>query len=238
MRTLLKEMKALRKTPPDGINLVLSDDVSAIVADITGPDATPFQGGLFRVKLTLGGDFPQTPPQGFFLTRIFHPNVRPETGEICVSILKKDWKPELGIREVLLTIKSLMISPNPESALNELAGKLMLEAFDEYARRAALMTSIHSLPSSAGNPAAVGAEPVAVGALASAGAEPAAAAAPADEDANETPGGEEDASLTDATNTGDAAVQSTASPRKADGAAAARKDKATKDKKKVGLKRL
>ena len=34
-------------------------------------------------------------PAGFFLTKIFHPNVA-KNGAICVNTLKKDWKPELG----------------------------------------------------------------------------------------------------------------------------------------------
>ncbi len=38
---------------------------------------------------------------GFFLSKIFHPNVS-KTGEICVNTLKKDWKEELGIKHVLL----------------------------------------------------------------------------------------------------------------------------------------
>ena len=62
---------------------------------------------------------------GFFLTKIFHPNVGPN-GEICVNTLKKDWKPDLGIKHILITIKCLLIFPNPESALNEEAGKLLL----------------------------------------------------------------------------------------------------------------
>lgn len=58
-------------------------------------------GGFFKVKLTLGKDFPQTPPKAFFFTKIFHPNVAPN-GEICVNTLKKDWKPDLGIKHILL----------------------------------------------------------------------------------------------------------------------------------------
>ena len=34
--------------------------------------------------------------------------------------------------------------PNPESALNEEAGKLLLEAYDDYASRAKMMTEIHA----------------------------------------------------------------------------------------------
>ena len=71
---------------------------------------------------------------GFFLTKIFHPNVS-SRGEICVNTLKKDWKSDLGLKHILLTIKCLLIVPNPESALNEEAGKLLLERYDDYCAR-------------------------------------------------------------------------------------------------------
>lgn len=62
---------------------------------------TPYAGGIFKVKVTLGKDFPMSPPKAFFLTKIFHPNVAP-SGEICVNTLKKDWNPDLGIQHILL----------------------------------------------------------------------------------------------------------------------------------------
>ena len=43
-------------------------------------------------------------------------------------------------------IKCLLIEPNPESALNEEAGKLLLENYNEFHQRAALMTEIHAKP--------------------------------------------------------------------------------------------
>lgn len=47
----------------------------------------------------------------------------------------------------LQTIKCLLIYPNPESALNEEAGKLLLEQYDDYSSRARMMTEIHAKPS-------------------------------------------------------------------------------------------
>lgn len=64
-------------------------------------EGTPFAGGVFRMRLVLGKDFPAVPPKGYFLTKIFHPNVG-HKGEICVNVLKRDWKAELGLRHVLL----------------------------------------------------------------------------------------------------------------------------------------
>ncbi|KVI08979.1 Ubiquitin-conjugating enzyme, active site-containing protein, partial [Cynara cardunculus var. scolymus] len=37
----------------------------------------------------------------YFLTKIFHPNIA-TNGEICVNTLKRDWKPSLGLRHVLV----------------------------------------------------------------------------------------------------------------------------------------
>ncbi|CAG2171405.1 unnamed protein product, partial [Oppiella nova] len=79
----------------------------------------------------------------YFVTKIFHPNVS-RNGEICVNTLKKDWKSDLGIKHILLTIKCLLIVPNPESALNSEAGKMLLEHYDDYCKRAQMMTEIHA----------------------------------------------------------------------------------------------
>ncbi|KAL3155893.1 Ubiquitin-conjugating enzyme E2 S-C [Trebouxia sp. C0010 RCD-2024] len=97
------------------------------------------------MKMILGADFPRTPPKGYFLTKIFHPNVS-KSGEICVNVLKRDWKADLGLRHVLVIIRCLLIEPFPESALNEEAGKLLLEDYEEYAKHAKLMASIHAQP--------------------------------------------------------------------------------------------
>ena len=51
------------------------------------------------------------------------------------------------MRHILLTVKCLLIVPNPESALNEEAGKLLLEHYDDYCARAKLYTDIHAKPS-------------------------------------------------------------------------------------------
>ena len=47
-------------------------------------------------------------PIGFFLTKIFHPNVA-SNGAICVNTLKRDWKPDHGIRHILLVSGAIII---------------------------------------------------------------------------------------------------------------------------------
>ncbi|KAI8479171.1 PREDICTED: ubiquitin-conjugating enzyme E2 S [Branchiostoma belcheri] len=146
IRQVAKEVLDLANNPPEGVKVFPNEqDITDVQATIEGPGGTPYEGGQFKIKLSLGKDFPQTPPKGFFLTKIFHPNVA-KNGEICVNTLKKDWKADLGLKHVLLTIKCLLIYPNPESALNEEAGKLLLEQYDNYSERARMMTEIHAKP--------------------------------------------------------------------------------------------
>ncbi|CAN4118696.1 unnamed protein product [Withania somnifera] len=146
IKQLAKELKNLDETPPEGIKVgVNDDDFSTIYADIEGPAGTPYENGVFRMKLILTHDFPHSPPKGYFLTKIFHPNIA-SNGEICVNALKKDWSPSLGLRHVLMVVRCLLIEPFPESALNEQAGKMLLDNYDEYARHARLYTSIHAKP--------------------------------------------------------------------------------------------
>ncbi|XP_068671681.1 ubiquitin-conjugating enzyme E2 S-like [Montipora capricornis] len=144
IKQVAKELTNLSSDPPEGIKVFTNEeDVTDIQATIEGPAGTPYEGGLFRIKLVLGKDFPTVPPKGFFLTKIFHPNVA-SNGEICVNTLKRDWKPDLGVKHILLTVKCLLIVPNPESALNEEAGKLLLEKYEDYSKRAQWWTDIHA----------------------------------------------------------------------------------------------
>lgn len=58
--------------------------------------------------------------------------------------MKRDWKPELTLRDILITISCLLIYPNPASALNAEAGRLVEEDFAEYERKARLWAQIHA----------------------------------------------------------------------------------------------
>ncbi|KAG1692806.1 hypothetical protein DVH05_024421 [Phytophthora capsici] len=141
-----RELRKLVLQPLDGIRYLPQEEeqLSEIHAEIRGPEDTPYYGGYFTVRLTLTEGFPEQPPRGVFLTKIFHPNVSQPAGDICVNTLKKDWKPTLGLAHVLQVVRCLLIVPFPESSLNDEAGKLFLDSYDEYSRRAKLWTSIHA----------------------------------------------------------------------------------------------
>ncbi|KIJ61253.1 hypothetical protein HYDPIDRAFT_97009, partial [Hydnomerulius pinastri MD-312] len=146
MRRLMRELTELKNSPPEGIRIVTSDEnMLDVTGIIEGPEGTPYAGGYFRVRFKFTDEFPSAPPKCWFATKIFHPNVS-SAGEICVNTLKKDWKSTYGIGHILVTVKCLLIYPNPESALDEEAGKLLLEDYDSYCSRAKLITGVHATP--------------------------------------------------------------------------------------------
>ncbi|KAF5353430.1 hypothetical protein D9756_007903 [Leucocoprinus leucothites] len=145
-RRLMRELADLRKNPPEGIRIQTNEeDMLDVTGIIEGPEGTPYAGGYFKVKFKFTEEFPAAPPKCWFATKIFHPNVS-NAGEICVNTLKKDWKSQYGIGHILVTVKCLLIYPNPESALDEEAGKLLLEDYESYCSRAKLITSVHATP--------------------------------------------------------------------------------------------
>ncbi|WOO76870.1 Ubiquitin-conjugating enzyme E2 S [Vanrija pseudolonga] len=146
LRLLSRELVTLRTEPPEGVRVVVDeDDLTALEGWVQGPAGTPYEGGYFRVRFDFGPEYPNLPPKCTMLTKIFHPNIS-KAGEICVDTLKKGWRKDYGVAHVLVTIKCLLIYPNPESALDEEAGKQLLADYDGYCKYARLLTGIHATP--------------------------------------------------------------------------------------------
>ncbi|KAK4547493.1 hypothetical protein LTR36_001150 [Oleoguttula mirabilis] len=126
-------------------NAADGDDLTQLDILLAGPTHTPFAAGVFKLHLTIPPTYPSEPPTAHFRTPIFHPNVDPQTGGVCVETLKRDWDTKLTLRDILVVIGCLLIQPNPDSALNADAGSLMQEDFATFTRRAELMTSCHAV---------------------------------------------------------------------------------------------
>jgi ubiquitin-conjugating enzyme E2 S len=119
-------------------------DLTSLSVLLAGPEGTPFASGLFHLDLHIPATYPASPPTAHFRTKIFHPNVDPANGAVCVDTLKRDWKSELTLRDVLVTISCLLVYPNAASALNAEAGRLMEEDFVEFERKAGLWARMHA----------------------------------------------------------------------------------------------
>lgn len=53
-----------------------------------------------------------------FPYQIYHPNVDVE-GNVCLNILREDWKPVLNLNSVMVGLQYLFLEPNAEDPLNK-----------------------------------------------------------------------------------------------------------------------
>ena len=106
--------------PPDPLPgiLVWTDpkDVTRLHALITGPEGTPYAGGMFTFLLVVPAGYPHSPPRAKLLTTgggtvRLNPNLY-MSGKVCLSILGTwagpSWTPAQNISSVLLSIQSLL----------------------------------------------------------------------------------------------------------------------------------
>lgn len=122
----LKNYEKLNKEDSN-IRLNLTDQKSLFkwTAYIKGPRDTSFEGGIYEIRLEIPQDYPNKPPDCKFITKIFHPNVDFNTGEICHELFKEKWLPTCSLESVCRMILDLMVYPNAESPLNCDAGNLI-----------------------------------------------------------------------------------------------------------------
>jgi ubiquitin-conjugating enzyme E2 D/E len=117
-RRIHNEHREMMKNPPANCSAgpVSDSDIFSWNATIMGPDNSPYQGGVFYLKIDFPADYPFKPPKVRFTTKIYHCNIN-ATGGICLDILKDEWSPALTISKVLLSICSLMDDANPNDPL-------------------------------------------------------------------------------------------------------------------------
>lgn len=112
---IIKEIKEMKSCPPENCSAGPIDDTDIMKwnATIIGPNPSPYEDGLFKLKIEFPMDYPFRPPNVKFITPVYHPNINKTTGAICLDILKTNWSPALTISKVLLSVCSLLTDPNP-----------------------------------------------------------------------------------------------------------------------------
>lgn len=110
---------------------------------LLGPPDSIYEGGIFEGYLKFPINYPNSPPKLVFKTPLFHPNVY-QDGKVCISILNEGvdpygyeniserWSPSHSVESIMMSIISMLASPNIDSPANVDASKMYRDNYSEF----------------------------------------------------------------------------------------------------------
>ncbi|KAE8153165.1 ubiquitin-conjugating enzyme/RWD-like protein [Aspergillus avenaceus] len=93
-------MKMSFPNPDDILNFTLTIE----------PDEGMYKGGAFHFSFSVNQNFPHDPPKVKCTQKIYHPNIDLE-GNVCLNILREDWKPVLNLNAVIVGMQVRSLFP-------------------------------------------------------------------------------------------------------------------------------
>ena len=96
------------------------------------PDEGYYRGGAFTFTFDVPGTYPHEAPKVKCLTKCYHPNIDLE-GNVCLNILREDWKPVLSINSIIYGLQFLFMDPNPDDPLNKEAAEVLQNNPNQFA---------------------------------------------------------------------------------------------------------
>ncbi|OLL23655.1 NEDD8-conjugating enzyme UBC12 [Neolecta irregularis DAH-3] len=123
---LQKDVNEIHIPPSMKTHFPNPDDLLNFTLDIT-PDEGFYVGGTFHFTFAINQNYPHEPP------KIYHPNIDLE-GNVCLNILREDWKPVLNINAVMIGLLYLFQEPNPDDPLNKDAANDLREHRQKFAQ--------------------------------------------------------------------------------------------------------
>ncbi|CAN6855607.1 unnamed protein product [Brassica oleracea] len=103
---------------PNGKNDLMNFEVTI------KPDDGYYLGGKFVFTFQVSPVYPHEAPKVKCKTKVYHPNIDLE-GNVCLNILREDWKPVLNINTVIYGLFHLFTEPNHEDPLNHDAAAVL-----------------------------------------------------------------------------------------------------------------
>ncbi len=122
-----KELTDLEKDldPNVKLNFPNKDNIMEFEATIKIDDEESlWYPSTYKFNIKVPPNYPHDPPRCTCMTKIYHPNID-LSGNVCLNILRADWKPILGINIVILGLKMLFLEPNSNDPLNHEAASVM-----------------------------------------------------------------------------------------------------------------
>ncbi|BGP41831.1 Ubiquitin-conjugating enzyme E2 1 [Rhodotorula kratochvilovae] len=136
-KRLVRELQECQKDTSGLTIAQVGDSLDHFIGSFPGPEGTSYEGGRFEVDIRAPERYPFEPLKMKFITKVYHPNISSASGYICLDILNKSWSPVYTLRTCLVSLQSLLSSPEPTDPQDAEVAKHYLtdrRGFEETAR--------------------------------------------------------------------------------------------------------
>lgn len=103
-----RELKEFLKSPPPNLNVKVGKNIRVWIVTMVGTKGSLYEGEKYRLRVQFPPNYPTEPPSVYFL----QPTPRHEhvytNGDICLSLLGKDWRPNMTAQSIAMSILSIL----------------------------------------------------------------------------------------------------------------------------------
>lgn len=111
-----RELKAFLSDPPPNLTVKVGKNLRVWIVTMKGAENTIYEGETFQLRISFPPSYPTMPPSVYFLP----PNIPVHehvytNGDICLSLLGKDWRPTMTAQSIAVSILSILSSAQSKS---------------------------------------------------------------------------------------------------------------------------
>jgi ubiquitin-conjugating enzyme E2 H len=122
-----------------------TDSKERLFVKFPGPKDSPYEGGTWKIMVTLPVAYPFKSPSIGFCNKIYHPNIDFESGSVCLDVINQTWSPMFDLINVFsVFLPQLLLYPNPSDPLNGEAAAALLKDAPAYRRKVKALVKIYA----------------------------------------------------------------------------------------------